>query len=874
MSDAHLTPVFRQWRELKQQHPGCLLLFHMGDFYELFEEDAEIAARALELTLTSRESGKGQRIAMCGVPCHALERYLTRLVKLGYHAAIAEQAEDPRFAKGLVRREVSRVVTPGTLTEETLLEARRNNYLVALADAPQEYGLAVADVSTGDFRVTGFQGPDARRGLLEELERLAPAELLWPFTLQSGAELRAEAEALLGHEVTVTSAGTTATRTAAERLCQHFGVAGLQGFGLDDRPLLVEAAASLLDYVYQTQRSAARQMVSLATYSTAEHMHLDPATRRNLELVATLRDGATGPGTLLGLLDATLTPMGARLLRGWLIRPLTRSGPIHDRLDAVACFHTDALRREDLRTLLRSVADVERLVAKAVTGRALPRDLVALRQSLQRLPELRRLLAESPAARPTALAGEVADLSELSDLLAAALVDEPPANLKDGGYLRAGYSADLDGLRQVGVEGREWIAGLETRERETTGIASLKVGFNQVFGYYLEVTRSNLGAVPERYQRKQTLANGERYITPELKEWETRILAAEERLSALELQLFNELRAAVADHAPALLATARALAEADVYAALAHVAAQRGFTRPAVNDGECLTIRAGRHPIVEATQAARSFVPNDTELDTQQSQIHIVTGPNMAGKSTYLRQVALIVLMAQIGSFVPAERAEIGTVDRIFTRVGAQDDLATGQSTFMVEMTETANILHNATRRSLVVLDEIGRGTSTYDGLSIAWAVVEYLHDRHRVGAKTLFATHYHYLNELEQRLERVRNYRVAVAEEGERVLFLHRIEPGGTDRSYGIEVARLAGLPVWVTERAREVLGELERQSDGGHGISEARPVQAVQLKLFDERGPHPVLGALRAVDVMRLTPIEAITKLHELQQLAQREE
>ena len=875
MSESHLTPMFRQWRELKQQHPDCLLLFRMGDFYEMFADDAKVAAKALDLTLTARQGGQGNAVPMCGIPYHALDRYLPRLVRQGFLAAIVEQTEDPKQAKGLVSRDVVRIVTPGTLTEDNLLEARENNYLVALADGPQECALAVCDITTGEFRATSLRGEDCRERLLDELERLRPAEVLWPLTMQSSPDLKEQIAARLGARVTVTESGDTATHPGAEVLCRHFGTAGLQGFGLDGQPHLLEACATALRYAYETQRDTARHITSLTTYSTGDQMSLDAATRRNLELVTTLRDGTTGTGTLLGLLDATLTPMGARLLRSRLVRPLQAVAPILERLDAVAVFHRQVLKREDVRRELQQVADLERLVTKATSGRALPRDLVALRVSLQRLPALRELVAENASYRLVDLAGQIDDLSDLAELLEVALVETPPANLKDGGYLRDGYSPELDELRRVAVDGKEWIASLEAREREATGISSLKVGYNQVFGYYLEVTRSNLANVPEDYVRKQTLANAERFITPELKDWETKILASEERLTEVEHGLFEELRMAVAEQAAPILSTARAIAEIDVYAALAHVAAERGYIRPDLNDSDRLVIRGGRHPIVEATQTKVSFVPNDTTMDGTSSQVHIVTGPNMAGKSTYLRQVALIVLLAQVGCFVPADAVELGVVDRIFTRVGAQDDLATGQSTFMVEMTEAANILHNATRRSLVILDEIGRGTSTYDGMSIAWAVVEYLHDREQCGAKTLFATHYHYLNELEERLERVRNYRVTVSEEAERVRFLHRIEPGGTDRSYGIQVARLAGLPVWVIERAGQILAELEqRRGDEPLDLPDAPAARTVQLALFDDAGTHPALTALRQLDVMRLTPIDAINRLHELQRLAREEE
>jgi DNA mismatch repair protein MutS len=866
--------MLAQYRELKARHPGVLLLFRLGDFYELFEEDADVASKALELTLTGREMGRGHRVAMCGVPQHALDRYLPRLIRQGFRAAVVEQTEDPKLSKGLVARDVVRVISAGTVTEDVLLEQRANNYLVALADGPRAYALAVADISTGEFRYTEFNGDQALRALTEELERLAPAEILWPLDMQTAPAVRDTLAERLGAQVTAVESGDSARAPGRELLCRHFGVERLAAFGLEDRPLALAACATLLRYVHDTQRAAAGQLATLASYTTGETMILDAATRRNLELTLTLRDGQSGAGTLLWLLDATQTPMGARLLRGWLVRPLLRAPAVNARLDAVGALFDDVIGREDVRAELRKVSDLERLITKAVTGRALPRDLLALRESLRRLPALQVLLTDFTATRLAELAAAIADLGALVAELDAALHDEPPAQLKDGGTIRERYSPELDELRALASHGKGWIVELEAKERAATGIGNLKVGFNQVFGYYIEVTHAHRERVPERWIRKQTVANAERYISPELKEWEAKILGAEERLLALESRLFGELRARCAESAAPILASARAIAEVDVYAALAHVAAQRGYVRPTVDEGDVLHLREARHPIVEATRPDIPFVPNDTLLDTADSRLHIVTGPNMAGKSTYLRQVALITLMAQLGSFVPASEARIGTVDRIFTRVGAQDDLATGQSTFMVEMTETANILHNATRRSLVVLDEIGRGTSTHDGLAIAWAVVEYLHDHERSAAKTLFATHYHDLNALEGRLKHVRNYRVAVAEDQRGVHFLHRIEPGGTDRSYGIEVARLAGLPPWVIRRAQQILTSLEGSERGAVEVPAAAAYEPVQLALFAESvEEHPALLALRGLDVMRLTPIEAINRLFELQKMAQKE-
>ncbi|MCC7494944.1 MAG: DNA mismatch repair protein MutS [Fimbriimonadaceae bacterium] len=869
MAEALYSPMYRQWRELKQQHPDTLVLFRLGDFYEMFEDDATAAAAALELTLTGREVGQNRRVPMCGIPYHALDRYLPRLLRQGFRAAICEQVEPPRAGK-LVKREVVRVVTAGTLIDEAQLDAAANNYLVAVADAPQAIALAVVDVSTGLFQVTEFTGSGTLEALAAELERLQPAELLCPPTVQS-QPLR-ERVAELVATVTPAAPGSDERLSAAERLRRHFSVARLEAFGVADRPLAQEAAATALRYVQDTQRDQVRQLASLAWYETGDTMTLDAATRRNLELVLTLRDGQPGSGTLLALLDQTCTAPGARLLRSWLLRPLTTVEPIRARLTAVSALHREVLPRQELRSELARVADLERLTTRAATGRATPRDLLALRESLRRLPLLRTALAPVGSTRLQALAAATGEFTELLAQLDAGLADDPPAQLKDGGVIRAGYHADLDELRTLAADGKSWIARLEAAERAATGINSLKIGYNQVFGYYLEVTRANLALVPERYIRKQTIANGERFISPELKEQEARILGAEERLGQLEAQLFGDLRALVAVSAEPLLSTARALAEIDVYAALAHVAAEHGYVCPSVDERRRIDLRDGRHPTVELSSAT-PFVPNDTLLDGPSAQVQILTGPNMAGKSTYLRQVALIVLMAQIGSFVPASQAEVGVVDRIFTRVGAQDDLATGQSTFMVEMVETALILRHCTPRSLVVLDEIGRGTSTYDGLAIAWAVVEYLHHAERSAALTLFATHYHDLNALEARLERVRNYRVAVAEEQDRVRFLHRIEPGGTDRSYGVEVARLAGLPPWVVRRAQAVLSELEAPG-GRPEIGPPPAAGPVQLALFADRGPHPALTTLLQLDVMRMTPLEAINKLSELQRLAQRDD
>jgi DNA mismatch repair protein MutS len=901
----NMTPMFRQYRSIKKQYPDVILLFRLGDFYEMFEEDALIASSELELVLTGRGDGaKGERIPMCGIPFHAVDRYVARLIAKGHRVAICDQMEDPAFAKGIVRRDVTRVVTPGTVVEDAMLEAKANNYLVSLAvpeirrpptddrtrrawdgppsavgsqrspgpdgeppaardESPQAIGLAVCDLSTGEFAVTEFSGPDAERQAAEELARLAPAELLlaeasveWGKALTQGAPV----------PITPLKAETFPRRGAREMLLRHFGVQSLHGFGCEGMTLAIEAAAGVLTYLRETKLPAAEHIRSLATYTTSSFMALDATARRNLELTQTMWDGSRSR-TLLSILDATGTAMGGRLLRKWLERPLVDVTAINQRLDAVEELTRSALLRGELREALGKIADLERLVSRCATGTANARDLVAFRTSLEALPPLVEALAEVHAARLCDVRERLDPLAELVDLLARAILDEPPTTLREGGLIRDEYDEQLDGLRRDSREGKEWIANLEAAERERTGIKSLKVGFNDVFKYYIEVTKPNLAYVPSDYQRRQTTANAERYVTTELKEQESRILGAEKRMFEREYGLFCKVRERVGREASRVLATAAAVAELDVLAGYAESAVRHGYTRPVVDSGTILHIRNGRHPVVERL-GQEPFVPNDLLMDEEANRLLVITGPNMSGKSTYLRQVALITLMAQAGCLVPADGAQIGVVDRIFTRVGAHDDLASGQSTFMVEMNETANILNNATSRSLVILDEIGRGTSTYDGLSIAWAVAEYLQ---QVGAKTLFATHYHHLNDLADRLPGVKNYRIAVREDGHRIVWLRKIVPGGTDKSYGIQVARLAGLPETVIARAREVLDDLERGGRNGAGVPAEQtrvPAQTrrLQLTLF-EGEEHPILDALRRLDLTTMTPIEALTRLHELQ-------
>ena len=868
-----LTPLFKQYWEIKKQYPDVILMFRLGDFYEMFGEDAEVAARALEITLTSRDYVQGQRIPMCGVPHHAMERYVARLIAAGHRVALCDQVEDARFAKGIVRRKVTRVVTPGTVLDDSMLDAKANSYLAAVTASTDDpalaaFGLALCDVSTGEFVVTEIAGPGAEARLSDELERLAPRELvLSQKLLDATGGWLTEGRAWT---VTPVEPETFARKTARQRLLEHFGVHSLRGFGCEELEQGIEAARMIVEYLGKRHIDAAQHIRGLSTYSTSEFMGLDPTARRNLELTQSMWDGGRAR-TLLSVVDCTCTSMGGRLLRRWLEQPLLDPGRINERLDAVQELAESALLRGDVREKLGRCSDLERLASRSATGTATPRDLAVLRSSLGLIPELRALVTGCAATCLTGLAERLEPLNDLAARLDAAIVDEPPMSVRDGGIIRPGYSEQLDDLRRSSTEGKEWIANLETTERERTGIKSLKVGYNSVFGYYIEVTKPNVHLAPTDYHRKQTTANGERYITPELKEREALILGAEERIQDMEYRLFADLRDGVGREASRILAVAGAMAELDVLTGYAETGVRHDYVRPHVDAGDQIVIRNGRHAVVERL-GTEPFIPNDAHLDPRENRLLIITGPNMAGKSTYLRQVALIVLLAQAGCFVPADAAQIGVVDRIFTRVGAHDDLASGQSTFMVEMSETASILNNVTERSLVILDEIGRGTSTYDGLSIAWSVAEHLQ---QVGAKTLFATHYHHLNDMAERLPGVKNYRVAVKEEGHHIVWLRKIVPGGTDRSYGIQVARLAGLPDTVIARAREVLSDLEAGSSGVGGgvpapsarVTEKR--QKIQLNLF-EAEENPLVAEVRELDLTTMSPMEALTALYQLQKRA----
>jgi DNA mismatch repair protein MutS len=860
----------QQYLAIKKQFPGTIVFFRLGDFYETFDEDAKIVSQVCDVVLTSRPVGKNVRVPLAGVPYHAVEGYIAKLIGAGYKVAIAEQ-QGTEAVKGLVPREVQRIITPGTLVEPGLLEERRNNYLAALVRMDDRAGIAYADITTGEFATTELSGDDLDARLREELGRIGPAELLIPEDVAD--EMRSSGAGERGPFLSPLPAWRFEPGTARQALLDHFGVTSLEGFGCERLPLATAAAGAIIQYLQETQRGAIGQIVGLRTYHTAEYMALDEATRRNLELTQTIR-GGTIKGSLLGVLDATCTPMGARLLRRWLNQPLLKLAPLQARLDAVEMWVRDTPRRTEVREALRRLGDLERLINRVSGRAATPRDLVGVRKALEQVPLLRALVTEAQRAaagdhqegsRSSAEPLPLDACEDVASLIAAAITDAPPATLAAGAVIRPGFSAELDSIVNAAREAKTWVANLERTERERTGIKSLKVGYNKVFGYYLEVTNANRGAVPPHYIRKQTLVGAERYITPELKEYEALILNAEDRILDLETQIFRHVCDQVAAAAPRILATAQALAELDVYAALAEVAVNNRYVRPELAEDGRLEIIGGRHPVVELTLRDEPFVPNDVHLSPEEPII-LLTGPNMAGKSTYLRQVALIVLMAQIGSFVPADSAHIGLVDRIFTRIGAQDEISAGQSTFMVEMMETAHILHHATPRSLLILDEIGRGTSTYDGMSIAWAVVEYIHNHPRLGAKTLFATHYHELTELAKVLPRVRNCNVAVKEEGGRVIFLRKIVPGGADRSYGIHVAKLAGLPRTVIQRAEEVLRELERSREAKARRAVVPP--PVQLSLFGQ--PSPIEEELAALDVLAMSPLEALNKLYELSQKA----
>ena len=871
-----LTPMMQQYMETKKQYSDCILFYRLGDFYEMFFDDAITASKELEITLTGKNCGLEERAPMCGVPYHSVDSYLNRLVEKGYKVAICEQVEDPQQAKGIVKREVVRVVTAGTNMNAQALDETKNNYIMCIVYIADRYGLAVADVSTGDYFVTEL---DSGRKLLDEIHKFSPSEIICNESFyMSGLDLD-DLRHRLGMMIYSIDTHFFDDEMCARILKEHFHAASLEGMGLGDYNCGVIAAGALLKYLYETQKTSLSHITHITGYATGRYMLLDSSSRRNLELCETLREKQKR-GSLLWVLDKTKTAMGARMLRSYIEQPLIDRHEIEQRLEAVEELKDKAISREEIREYLSPVYDLERLISRVTYQSANPRDLISFRNSLEMLPHIKYILTEMHGELLQQICAELDTLEDLYQLLNESIMEDPPLAMKEGGIIKDGYDADVDMLRQAKTEGKNWLAQLEEEEREKTGIRNLKLKYNKVFGYYLEVTNAYKELVPDYYTRKQTLANAERFITPRLKELEDTILGAEDKLYALEYTLYCKVRDRIASEVLRVQKTAKAVAKIDVFTSLALVAERNNYVRPKINEKGLIDIKGGRHPVVEKMTPDNMFIANDTLLDDKKNRVSIITGPNMAGKSTYMRQSALIVLMAQIGSFVPADSANIGICDRIFTRVGASDDLASGQSTFMVEMTEVANILRNATSSSLLILDEIGRGTSTFDGLSIAWAVVEHISNKKLLGAKTLFATHYHELTELEGKLDSVNNYCIAVKEQGDDIVFLRKIVKGGADKSYGIQVAKLAGVPESVIARAKEIVGELSeadittkvREISAQGSETKARQkkydeVALAQISLFDTVKDDDVLEELKEIDVSNLTPMDALNTIYRLQ-------
>ncbi len=873
---AELTPMMQQYLETKKEYQDCILLYRLGDFYEMFYEDALLASKELEITLTGKSCGQEERAPMCGVPHHALEGYLSKLVSKGHKVAICEQMEDPKLTKGIVKREVVRIVTPGTNLNLQAIEDSRNNYLICVAYLPGKTGISVADVTTGDYYLTEVE--DIRK-LQDEINKYEPSEIVCNEQfLVSGYEID-DLRDRLGVTVYSLQSHYFDEDNCRKILMRHFRVNTLSGLGIEDFPTGLIAAGALLQYLYETQKTSLAHFTHLYPYLTNKYMLLDSSTRRNLELTETLREKQK-KGSLLGVLDRTKTAMGGRLLRKYIEQPLIDKAKMEQRLDAVEALSQKSVDRDELREYLNTIYDLERLLGKVSYKTANPRDLIAFRNSLAMLPSIKTVLGDLDAALLQDINDSIDSLEDIYHLIDDSIIEEPPISIRDGGMIKEGFSDTIDSLRSAKTDGKNWLAELEEADRERTGIKNLRIKYNKVFGYYFEVTNSYKDLVPEDYIRKQTLANAERYTTPRLKELEDSILNAEDKLSSLEYDLFCEIREAIAAEMERIQKTARAIAKLDVFSSLSYVAERNQYIRPSLNEKGIIDIKGGRHPVVEQMIDHDMFIENDTYLDNRKHCIAVITGPNMAGKSTYMRQTALIVLLAQIGSFVPARKADIGIVDRIFTRVGASDDLSSGQSTFMVEMNEVANILRNATVNSLLVLDEIGRGTSTFDGLSIAWAVIEHISNRKILGAKTLFATHYHELTELEDKMDNVNNYCIAVKEKGDDIVFLRKIIKGGADKSYGIQVAKLAGVPDMVIDRAKEIVEQLsdndiiEKVQNIEVNIkSEKRKpvkydeVDLEQMSLFDTVKDEDIIKELQEIDVGHLTPVDALNTLYRLQ-------
>ncbi len=861
---AQFTPMMNQYFEIKNQHKDKILFFRLGDFYEMFFEDAITASKELEITLTGRDCGQEERAPMCGIPYHAAESYIARLIEKNYKVAICEQVEDPALAKGIVRREVIKIITPGTVIESSMLDERANNYLLSLYTDGRQAALSYTDLSTGEFYCTYADISDAA-AVRNEINRINPAEIISNTDFQ---DIKAAYSAYnildkkyFDHEA------------CERRLKRQFGVSSLEGLGIDNGTLLRSTGALLL-YLDDIQKVSLDNINYIKTYSISNFMVLDQSTRRNLELSETIR-GKSRKGALLSVIDRTSTAMGGRKLKSWLEKPLLSTVEINGRLDAVAELYDDFLKREEIKEYLKSMYDIERLATRIALGSANGKDLIAFKNSVRNLPYIKSLLSDCTSTLLKDIYGKLDVLEDLFGIIDASINEDPPFVLREGNLIKDGYLPELDEIRSASVNGKQWIAELEQAEKEKTGIKSLKIGFNKVFGYYIDITKSNLPSVPEYFIRKQTLSNSERYITPELKRLEDLVLGSEEKLIELEYQTFIQIRNEIAGHIKRIQQTASCLSDLDCLCSLAEVSQKYNYVRPEVNNEDRIIIKNGRHPVVEAQDKELKFVPNDTNLDNDENRMLIITGPNMAGKSTYMRQVALITLMAQIGCFVPASKAEIGVVDRIFTRVGASDDLASGQSTFMVEMSELANIINNATSKSLIILDEIGRGTSTFDGLSIAWSVVEYIADKERLGAKTLFATHYHELTELEDKVEGVKNYCILVEEKGKDIVFLRKIARGGAGGSYGIQVARLAGIPEPVLERSSEIISILQKSEKNSHTDVYVR--RRRRNPVINDHEPNlfnfasfSLAEELKSVDLANMTPVQALNKLQELQDKA----
>ena len=878
MDLSQLSPMMRHYMETKKEYPDCILFYRLGDFYEMFFDDALTASKVLEITLTGKECGLPERAPMCGVPYHAVDSYLYRLVQNGYKVAIAEQMEDPKLAKGLVKREVIRVVTPGTITSAQALDETKNNYLMGIVYMDGKYGVSTADITTGEFLVTEV---DSGRELFDEINKFSPSEIICNNAFyMSGVDID-ELKNRYNVAVSALDSHFFGDESCRKILREHFKVGSLSGLGLDDYSTGVIAAGAVMAYMYETQKSTLEHITSITPYCTGQFMIIDTSTRRNLELVETMREKQKR-GTLLWVLDKTKTAMGARLLRTWIEQPLIHKEEIIRRQDVVEELNMSYISREELCEYLNPIYDLERLIGRISYKTANPRDLIAFKTSLEMLPHIKRLLGEFRSAVFKELEADLDPLEDLYSLIERAIEDDPPITVRDGGMIKEGFSEEADRLRQAKTEGKDWLAQLESREKEKTGIKNLKIKFNKVFGYYFEVTNSFKSLVPDYFIRKQTLTNAERYTTDELKELEDIIMGAEEKLVSLEYDLFCQVRDEIASQVVRIQKTAKAIAGIDVFCSLSAVASRHNYVKPAINEKGVIQIKNGRHPVVEQMMRDDLFVANDTFLDNGKNRLSVITGPNMAGKSTYMRQVALIVLMAQIGTFVPAQEADIGICDRIFTRVGASDDLASGQSTFMVEMTEVANILRNATKHSLLVLDEIGRGTSTFDGLSIAWAVIEHISNTKLLGAKTLFATHYHELTELEGTIAGVKNYCIAVKEQGDDIVFLRKIVRGGADKSYGIQVAKLAGVPDSVIARAKEIAEELSDNditsrakeiAQAGATVTQHKAVpkpdevDMQQLSFFDTVKDDDIVRELEGLELSTMTPIDALNTLYRLQ-------